>query len=58
MALTYQRGLGKKKLPQDQPEYIGIGDEDEAIEYAQEHLYLYLYLWNREPELMNLLKTI
>lgn len=44
--------LGKKKLPQDQPEYIGIGDESEAITYAQEHLYL----WNREPELVNLLK--
>jgi hypothetical protein len=44
--------LGKKKLPPSRPEYIGIGDESEAITYAQEHLYL----WNREPELMNLLK--
>lgn len=44
--------LGKKKLPPHRPEYIGIGDEREAITYAQEHLYL----WNRVPELVNLLK--
>jgi tetratricopeptide (TPR) repeat protein len=46
--------LGKKKLPTYQPEYIGIGDESEAIAYALEHLYL----WNREPELVNLLKKL
>jgi tetratricopeptide (TPR) repeat protein len=29
--------LGAKKLPRDLPEYIGIGDENEAVIYVAEH---------------------
>lgn len=29
--------LGEKKLPRDLPDYIGFGDEPEAIAYAAEH---------------------
>lgn len=33
--------LGKKRLPKQRPQYIGIGDENEAIEYALSHQLLW-----------------
>jgi tetratricopeptide (TPR) repeat protein len=33
--------LGKKRLPDQPPEYYGWGDENEAIIYANEHLHLW-----------------
>jgi tetratricopeptide (TPR) repeat protein len=32
---------GKKHLPAHQPDYYGLGDENEAIIYVSEHLYLW-----------------
>jgi tetratricopeptide (TPR) repeat protein len=37
--------VGKKRIPQTLPEYIGIGDEPEAIAYAADHLNH----WRRTP---------
>lgn len=42
---------GKKKLPRHSPEYIGFGDENEAIEYVASHSEL----WFR-PEMVSLVK--
>jgi tetratricopeptide (TPR) repeat protein len=33
--------IGKKRLPDQQPEYYSWGDENEAIIYASEHLHLW-----------------
>jgi tetratricopeptide (TPR) repeat protein len=33
--------IEKKRLPGHQPEYYGLGDENEAIIYASEHLHLW-----------------
>lgn len=44
--------LRKKKLPRKQPEYIGFGDEREAIAYCQEQGKL----WWQEPKLLEALK--
>jgi hypothetical protein len=32
---------GKKRLPAQQPDYYGFGDENEAIIYVSEHLPLW-----------------
>jgi hypothetical protein len=42
---------GKKRLPNQMPEYIGFGDEREAIAYA----LLNRHLWLTRPELLRLL---
>ncbi|QMV42679.1 SEC-C metal-binding domain-containing protein [Cohnella cholangitidis] len=42
---------GKKRLPREMPEYIGYGDDPEAIVYAQIHRHL----WLIRPELLQLL---
>jgi hypothetical protein len=39
---------GKKKLPQQLPDYVGHGDRNEAIDYAFTHSPL----WTRMPELI------
>ncbi|WP_051330884.1 SEC-C metal-binding domain-containing protein [Aneurinibacillus terranovensis] len=44
--------LGKKRIPDEMPEYIGFGDKDEAVAYVQDHIHL----WQREPVLMRWLK--
>jgi hypothetical protein len=44
--------VGKKKLPRMLPETIGYGDENEAVEYAYDHVEL----WRREAELYRWLK--
>ncbi|GAB3794166.1 tetratricopeptide repeat protein [Virgibacillus kimchii] len=41
--------LSKKELPEEQPAYIGIGDDSEAIAYVQEHFHL----WVGEDELLD-----
>lgn len=46
--------LGKKAIPNEPPESIGFGDEDEAIEYA----FYHVSLWWREKELLKRLKTL
>ncbi|MHA6482170.1 SEC-C metal-binding domain-containing protein [Paenibacillus sp. strain BS8-2] len=43
--------LGKKKLPHLMPEYIGFGDDREAIVYAQ----INYNLWMTRPQLLQLL---
>jgi tetratricopeptide (TPR) repeat protein len=45
--------LGKKRLPQEPPEYIRLGDESEAIEYAVTHYDL----WKGEKRLLNWLAS-
>ncbi len=40
--------LGKKRLPKQEPAYIGFGDANEAIEYAIHHHHL----WRRQPDLL------
>jgi len=45
---------GKKQIPADTPEYIGFGDEREAITYAQDHGHL----WMGEDELLEELGKI
>lgn len=42
---------GKKRLPNQMPEYVGFGDEREAIVYA----LLNRHLWLTRPELLRLL---
>lgn len=42
---------GKKRLPSEMPEYIGFGDDREAIVYA----LLNRHLWLTQPELLRLL---
>ncbi|MFC4304376.1 SEC-C metal-binding domain-containing protein [Cohnella boryungensis] len=42
---------GKKRLPRQMPEYIGFGDDKEAIVYALVHRHL----WLTRPELLRLL---
>ncbi|CAK4863352.1 unnamed protein product [Aphanomyces euteiches] len=44
--------LGKKALPRALPEYIGFGDDNEAIVYADSRRHL----WKNAPELLELLK--
>jgi tetratricopeptide (TPR) repeat protein len=44
--------LKKKRIPRERPEYIGIGDELEAIAYVQEHARL----WWREHALMDFIR--
>ncbi|MCR8644672.1 SEC-C metal-binding domain-containing protein [Paenibacillus sp. N1-5-1-14] len=43
---------GDKKLPRKTPEFIGYGDENEAIFYAQGHVHL----WNLHTDLIKWLK--
>lgn len=43
---------GKKRLPGNMPQYVGFGDESEAISYAATNQHL----WVAKPELLNLLK--
>ncbi|QYR20239.1 SEC-C domain-containing protein [Paenibacillus sp. sptzw28] len=40
--------LGKKRIPRQMPDYIGFGDEQEAIVYAQTHNHI----WQSKPELL------
>jgi len=40
--------LGQRLLPEEPPEYIGFGDESEAVAYAYENIHL----WHREKPLM------
>lgn len=42
---------GKKQLPYDMPEYIGFGDDREAIVYS----FINRHLWLTRPELLQLL---
>jgi tetratricopeptide (TPR) repeat protein len=44
--------LGRKRIPRDLPDYIGWGDENEAISYASNHLAL----WRRAPGAIDWLK--
>lgn len=44
--------LGKKKVPNKRPDYIGFGDEMEAIAYVQGHMHL----WVGKAELLEELK--
>ncbi|BBH22132.1 hypothetical protein Back11_34770 [Paenibacillus baekrokdamisoli] len=46
--------LGKKRLPREMPEYMGYGDDREAIVYA----HLNRKLWLIRPELMQLLPAV
>lgn len=46
--------LGIKPLPEERPEYIGLGDEREAIDYAFDHMAL----WWREKELLKRLNQL
>jgi tetratricopeptide (TPR) repeat protein len=41
--------LAKKRIPRQTPEYIGFGDDREAVIYAQIHHHL----WHRKPELLH-----
>ena len=41
--------LGKKRLPRHLPEYVGIGDEPEAIAYAADALEI----WQKTPGALN-----
>src|SRR5699024_12440493 len=34
--------LGHKKIPDESPDYIGFGDETEAIAYVQENAHLWM----------------
>ncbi|GAB3055818.1 SEC-C metal-binding domain-containing protein [Virgibacillus ainsalahensis] len=45
---------GKKAIPEQQLDFIGLGDENEAIAYAQEHIHL----WSGEEELLKELQQI
>ena len=44
--------LGKKRLPRRLPEYMGFGDEKEAIAYASEALGI----WRRNPDALDWLE--
>ncbi|MFY0543884.1 tetratricopeptide repeat protein [Brevibacillus sp. H7] len=46
--------LGKQRIPEEIPEYIGFGDRSEAIDYIQNHIHL----WNEKPELLRLLANL
>ncbi|MFS0725368.1 hypothetical protein [Paenibacillus sp. 1P07SE] len=43
--------LGKKRLPKQTPEYFGMGDDKEAVYYAQANYHL----WELQPKLTKLL---
>jgi tetratricopeptide (TPR) repeat protein len=45
--------LGKKKIPRQMPEYIGYGDDSEAIVYA----HINHHLWQSRPELLRWLAS-
>lgn len=45
---------GKKRIPAKLPPYIGIGDEDEAVSYASNHLRH----WRNTPGAVDWLKTM
>jgi tetratricopeptide (TPR) repeat protein len=45
--------IGKKAIPRELPDFIGFGDDDEAISYAHTHRHL----WKNSPELIKLLKN-
>jgi tetratricopeptide (TPR) repeat protein len=40
--------LAKKRIPRQTPEYMGFGDDQEAVVYAQTHHHL----WQSKPELL------
>jgi tetratricopeptide (TPR) repeat protein len=40
--------LAKKRIPRQTPEYMGFGDDREAVVYAQTHHHL----WQSKPELL------
>lgn len=44
--------IGKLKLPDQTPEYIGFGDKNEAIVYVQHNLHL----WNKHPRILRWIK--
>lgn len=44
--------LGNKNVPEFLPNEYGLGDESEAVIYADQHLHL----WTRHPKLMELLR--
>ncbi|WP_083937987.1 SEC-C metal-binding domain-containing protein [Paenibacillus daejeonensis] len=44
--------IGKKKLPKKSPEYVGFGDDREAIYYVQGNFHL----WQLQPKLTKLLE--
>lgn len=46
--------LGERLLPDELPDYIGFGDEAEAIAYAFDNTYL----WHREKPVMDWLKRV
>ncbi len=46
--------LKKKRVPSYDPPFFGLGDENEAIVYAKDHLHL----WQQERELLKWLRTI
>ncbi|MGG5251981.1 SEC-C metal-binding domain-containing protein [Neobacillus sp. SM06] len=46
--------LGKKRLPSEQPSYYSMGDESEAIIYADEHLHI----WREIPGLIAWLEKL
>jgi hypothetical protein len=43
---------GQKRIPNQMPDYIGMGDEDEAIDFASAHLNH----WRRVPGAVEWLK--
>jgi len=45
--------LQKKRLPQHLPDYVGIGDEPEAVVYAAEALEI----WQKTPDALNWLSS-
>jgi len=45
---------GKKRVPKREYNYIGVGDETEAIVYVQEHNHL----WEKAKSLVNVLKKL
>lgn len=45
--------LGNKKIPDESPRYVGIGDEQEAIAYVQENIHL----WTGTKEFLKKLST-
>jgi tetratricopeptide (TPR) repeat protein len=45
--------LGKKKIPRQTPEYIGYGDDREAVVYAQSHNHI----WQSKPVLLRWLAS-
>ncbi|WP_052475885.1 SEC-C metal-binding domain-containing protein [Cohnella kolymensis] len=45
--------LGMKKIPRQMPEYIGYGDDREAVVYAKTHYHI----WQSKPEMMRWLAS-